>query len=139
MAATIQVKVKEEEEEEEVGGFINAEGEEEEEESVGGFINAEGEEEEESVGGFINAEGEEEEESVGGFINAEGEEVGWSFPDLSESPVHGSSGSEGGSPPTSHINKDPGDQSSTKATESQGLIQDMRRTSLKHLGSTFIL
>uniref|UniRef100_A0A673ZY95 Zinc finger protein 391-like n=1 Tax=Salmo trutta TaxID=8032 RepID=A0A673ZY95_SALTR len=27
-------------------------------------------------------------EEVGGFINAEGEEVGWSFPDLRESPVH---------------------------------------------------
>ncbi|XP_029595782.1 zinc finger protein 391 [Salmo trutta] len=60
-----------------------------------------------------------EEEEVGGFINAEREEVGWSFPDLREGPVHGS-GSEGGSPPTSHINKDPGDQSSTKAIESQG-------------------
>ncbi|CAB1344131.1 unnamed protein product, partial [Coregonus sp. 'balchen'] len=56
---------------------------------------------------------EEKEEEV-----AEGEEVGWRFPDLRESPVHGS-GSEG-SPPTSHINKDPGDQSSTKAIESQG-------------------
>ncbi|XP_045069116.1 zinc finger protein 391 isoform X2 [Coregonus clupeaformis] len=56
---------------------------------------------------------EEKEEEV-----AEGEEVGWRFPDLRESPVHGS-GSEG-SPPTSHINKDPGDQSSPKARESQG-------------------
>ncbi|KAK6301090.1 hypothetical protein J4Q44_G00291880 [Coregonus suidteri] len=69
------------------------------------------------------------EEEVGGLINSDGEDVGWDPSHLRESPVHGS-GSEG-SPPTSHINKNPGEQSRSKP---RSLGPDHRGTFSQTLG-----